>query len=762
MSSKRAKKRTAGARPGTTKLSTGWSTKTAGWSAAVVFLLALLLWGIYGRTMSSPLVFDDRTSVIENSSIMKLWPLVGDRMPGPLNPPAGIPTSGRPLVNLTLALNYHYGALSPWGYRCFNLVVHLLAALLVGLIVKRILELDFFAARFSGSSDALAMLTAVLWAVHPLQTESVIYVTQRTELMVGLFYLATVYGSLRYWSAPLGRWRQLWIGVSTLACLAGMSCKEVMVTVPIVVLLLERTLITGTFRAALRQSWPLYAGLAMGWVLLAALNYDAPRSASAGFHLSVPAYVWWFTQSKVLWMYFKLAVWPWPLLIHYYVPYVETFGEAWPWLLATTVLVGITTVFVWRRQATGLVGAWVLLILSPTFVVPIITEVAAERRMYLPLAGIVLLGTASGFLLVRRAIFWIGGTDRAVGTTKPGRATAMVAAMGTMLAIVWSVVDVHRLAAFQDPITLWQDTIREGAADSFAYNNLGYELVNAQRLQEAMQPLQQALTLDSSEPKIYTNLGMALDGLGRSEEAIEEFQKALKIDPSYAVAKRNLALSLAKAGRAKDGIAELEAVVGAHPNDATAHYDLGIALGQAGRFPEAIEQFQLAVAIRPEYPAAYNNLGVALLKLQQMEAAIRAFETAIAFDPKSGEAHKNLGVVLMSAGRPQEAISHFEELLRLDPEHATAIQMAIGDAYLSLKKPTEAIEHFRKAVESNSAPAVAHEKLGDVLADQGRSAEAIAEFEKALSAAQSQGNAALAQEMESRLKSYRAGPTGGK
>jgi tetratricopeptide (TPR) repeat protein len=572
------------------------------------------------------------------------------------------------------------------------------------------------------------MLTALLWAVHPLQTESVVYVTQRTELMVGLFYLATVYGSLRYWSAKSGRGRGLWLGLSTLACLAGMSCKEVMATAPIVVLLLERTLIAGSFRATLRQSWPLYVGLAMGWVLLAALNYDAPRSASAGFHLGVPAYVWWFTQSKVLWMYFKLAVWPWPLLIHYYVPYVETFGEAWPWLLASTALGVATLALIWRRRATGLAGAWVLLILSPTLVVPIITEVAAERRMYLPLAGIVLLGTAGGFLLVRRAIFWIGDTEQTVGAVKPGRATAMVAAAGIMLAIVWSVVNVHRLVAFQDPIALWQDTIREAAVDSFAYNNLGYELVTAQRLQEAMQPLQQALTLDSSDPKIYTNLGMALDGLGRPEEAIEEFQKALKIDPGYAVAKRDLALSLAKAGRAKDEIAELEALVNMHPEDATAHYDLGIALGQTGRFPEAIEQFQRAVAIRPGYAAAYNNCGVALVKLNRPGEAIQVFERAVALEPKNGEARKNLGVSLVTAGRPLEAIQHFEELLRLDPENAIAIEVAIGDAYLSANKRREA----------------------------------IATLQRALTMARSQGKEAAAQEIENRLKSLGAAPAGGK
>ncbi len=112
-----------------------------------------------------------------------------------------IPTSGRPLVNLTFALNYHFGKLNPLGYHIFNMLVHFASAILVGLIVQRLLRLEFFAERFAMASGILAFLCALLWAVHPLNSETVVYVTQRTELMVALFYLATVYAALRYWAA---------------------------------------------------------------------------------------------------------------------------------------------------------------------------------------------------------------------------------------------------------------------------------------------------------------------------------------------------------------------------------------------------------------------------------------------------------------------------------------------------------------------------------------------------------------------------------
>src|SRR5262249_40655889 len=144
--------------------------QAGGWGmVAAASVLAIVLGAIYGRALDAPFVFDDRTSVLENDSITKLWPLVGsDGAPGPLNPAPGMPTSGRPLVNLSLAINYHFGELRPWGYHAFNLVVHFVSTLLVLLIARRILELDFFDGRLAEVSGALAFLTALVWTMHPL------------------------------------------------------------------------------------------------------------------------------------------------------------------------------------------------------------------------------------------------------------------------------------------------------------------------------------------------------------------------------------------------------------------------------------------------------------------------------------------------------------------------------------------------------------------------------------------------------------------
>ena len=613
-------------------------------SATAVVVLGGMLWLVYGPTINAPFIFDDTPSLIENPSIVRLWPLIGDGgQPGPLNPPKDLPTSGRPLVNLTFALNYHFGKLNPAGYHIFNLAVYWLSAILLGLIILQILQLDYFEGRFTRVSRPLAFLTALLWAIHPLNTETVVYITQRTELMVGLFYLLTLYASLRYWKSATSKERTVWALLAALACCAGMVSKEVMVTAPVVIMLVEWTLITGSLRQSLRRSWPLYVGLAIGWVLLLALNYNHPRAGSAGFGLTVSAITWWYTQAKILWMYLKLVVWPWPLLIHYEMPYLETFGQAWPWVVATVVLIVVVLSLLWRRSVVGLAGAWMLLILSPTLVVPIVTEMAAERRMYLPLAALMAPLVAGSYWLILKAQEkgWIArGISKSAGKPALKNVTAIsaVSLLAFILAVVWINVDVHRVAAFQDPIALWQYTADHESEDFVAFNNLGAELMHAARPQEAIGPLQQSLKLNPKHFEARINLGTALMRVGRLPEAIDEFQQ----------------------------------VVQHYPSSVHGLCDLGIALGKVGRVQEAIDQFQAASKVDPSNVAVHYNLGLVLARAGRMQDAIEQFRAALRVDPNYFEAQVNLGAALASSGQPQEALDHFQQALQIKPDDCGA------------------------------------------------------------------------------------------
>jgi tetratricopeptide (TPR) repeat protein len=548
---------------------------------AFVMLLSLAVGLVYARITDAPFIFDDADSIERNPSIVKLWPLVGDAAhPGPLNPLHDSVMAGRPLVNLSLALNFQYGRDDPRGYHLVNIAVHVLCGSLLFLIVWRTLQLPRYRVTFDWSAAAaLAAAATLLWALHPLNTETVAYVSQRTELLVALFYLSVLYCALRYWTCGPRDNRPLWLALATLACCAGMACKEVMVSAPVMVLLFERTFVVDSFRAALRKSWPLYVGLACGWIVLALLNYDMPRSGSAGANLGVSLRAWWMTQCKVLLEYLKLSVWPWPLSIHYPSIYLQTFAQAWPWVLAAGVLVITIAALLWRRSATGYVGTWAIAILSPTLLVPIVTEVAAERRMYLPLAALVMLAVTGTFVLGRKVF-----RSRDLASRAP---LATTVALCLLLTCVLGALSVRRLAVYQDAITLWTDAAQRQPNDYVAQFNLAKNLADARRIVEALDHYHRALELRPTHAATHYNLGNLLAKMGRSSEAIEQYEQAIRIKPKYAAA----------------------------------HNNLGNVLRDNGQLEPAIEHFEAALRLVPYHTEACGNLALAYAQLGQVDKA---------------------------------------------------------------------------------------------------------------------------------------------
>src|ERR1700733_13058079 len=244
------------------------------------------VWLVYASALHAPLIFDDASSIVSNTSIVRLWPPIGDKQhPGPLNLPTAEADYGRPLVNLSLALNYHFGKLDPFGYHVFNLIIHILCALLLWRIIHRLLCLKYFPQDFAAAAEMLGFLAALLWGLHPLNTESVQYITQRSEEMYALFYLAAIYSGLRYWTTTSRPQKHLWLILASLSCLMGAACKEMIVTAPAMLLLLERTFIVDSFSSAIKKSWRLYLALLLSWILLFVLEATGPRAQNTGFHL---------------------------------------------------------------------------------------------------------------------------------------------------------------------------------------------------------------------------------------------------------------------------------------------------------------------------------------------------------------------------------------------------------------------------------------------------------------------------------------------
>ena len=240
--------------------------------AAYVCLIVVAGMLTYANSTTGPFIYDDLTAIRQNDTIRNIWPISR-----PLSPPRETPVAGRPIVNLSLAINYALGGLDVTGYHVANIAVHIACALVLFGLVRRTLLAPRLNDRFGSSADAVALASALLWMVHPLQTEAVDYVTQRTESMMGLFWLLTLYCSIR---ARRSAHATGWTVASVLACGIGMACKESMATVPLVVAYTTARVRVRLFRQGIESRWRL-RGAGGNWLVVVAVVLAVPGPPSA-------------------------------------------------------------------------------------------------------------------------------------------------------------------------------------------------------------------------------------------------------------------------------------------------------------------------------------------------------------------------------------------------------------------------------------------------------------------------------------------------
>lgn len=624
-----------------------------------MLILAAAVFMVFYPAAGGPFIFDDALTIVDNPSIRQLSPLFGSgNNPGPLNPSQGTPVSARPLVSLSLAINYHYGGLDPFGYRIVHIVIHLLSAMLLWSIVVTTLRLEHFQGRFDHLAQPLAFATALVWALHPVNTETVVYVTQRTELMMGLFYLATLFFSIRYLIAKRPAARATYLALTTLACCSGMLCKEVMASVPAMVLLYERTFIADSFRRILKRSWPLYVCLALGWLTMLAIYYHGSRTPGGGFGMGMAAHQWWFTQSKVIFLYLKLAVWPWPLVIHYEVPILKSIAEAWPWVSGTALLAACTLWLVWRRSAVGYVAIWFFAVLSPTLLIPLPGETAVERRMYIPLAALVPLLIVGGYVVLERS--WRFIAQHQTPHQEPGSAIHRGPAVAFTTATIALVIGFgflcsRRLVVFQDELVLWQDAKIHQPYNPAVWINLGTQLAKKDQLPEALTHFEEAVRLDPESHKAHYNLASALEVSTRPQDAVKHYRMALKF----------------------------------RPEDAATHYNLARLLEAAGSTQQASKHYRLAIAAHPDFSAAHTNLGLLLLSSGRTQEAIGELEDALRVQEDLAN-YMNLILAYSQDGRTADATSTVEKALKLArAEGNTPLANRLEKALTQLRAQTE-------------------------------------------------------------------------
>jgi tetratricopeptide (TPR) repeat protein len=675
--------------------------------------LALVVAAAYRNTLHVGFYFDDREAITDNDSITTLWPPWQALSPPNVHVAGAL---GRPLVNLSLAVNYQiaqstskdHDGLAVENYHVFNIIFHILAAWLLLAVMDRTLRQPRLAPRFGRDAFALAFLIALIWAAHPLLSEVVTCVIQRNEAMVAIFYLLALYCFIR--SADSARARG-WQAGAIAACYLGVATKELMFSAPIIILLYDRTFVAGSFRAAWTQRRVFYGLMISSWALLAVLIEKAgQRGGTVGFGLDMTWWAYAFKQCQAVVHYFVLAFWPHPLVMDYGTGAIKDFSKVWPQALILAGLLGATAWALWRRPVFGLAGAWIFIILAPSSsIVPLTTQTMAEHRMYLPLVPFVVL-------VVLGAYAWAGRYS--------------YLPLGA-LALLLATVSFVRNKDYASELSIWTVTVKQVPESERAHYNLGWVLIGLERYKDAIPEFAAAIKIDPNYGDAYDNLGLCHIRLGDNAEAMANFREALRIKYDDYQSHFNLGCAYLNVDDWTGALAEFKDAVTYDPEYSDAQAALGSAYLHFGEVTKALGPLETSVKLDPGNSAAWTDYGDALEKANRPKEAADAYAKVVSLGAADAATHKKLGVALAAQGLDARAVTEDEAALQLDSDDAEAHYL-YGSHLSALGQNEQAAAEFKQAVALRSDYPEAENSLGSVLLLLNRVPEAEAAYQQAI------------------------------
>lgn len=681
------------------------------WWAALVVLTAVA----YAPAIRSPYLFDDIASIPANESIRQLWP------PSvPLHPPVNTSVAGRPVVNYSLAVNYRLNELlgvdqSPYpggrnksaSFHAVNLLVHLCCGWLLFLLVRRTARRQRYDAHVNTIAEPLALVVSALWLLHPIQTEAVNYIIQRTELLVSLCYLGVLYATCRAWDAE-GRSATWWTIAAVAICLVGMGCKEVMITAPFIVALYDRAFRAASWREVARNGgrWWFYPALLLTTLVIVVGIASDARFGTVGFASGMAWYEYLYSQAWAVAHYLRLVVWPSGLTFDYGQRAVTGWAGV-PGLVLLSAFAS-ATIIAWLRVERwgwfGFLGAWFFLLLAPSSsVVPITTEIAAERRVYLALAAVMVLVVLACVALYQRL----------QARVMPPRRLAWVAAG---VCVVLALVTFARSTTYASSLALWRDTVRKAPSNPRAYHNLAAELIRQDepRLAEADTLYRRAVALDSNYVEAYTGLATIAINLNNQARAESLLTRVLVLDPGNADATQVLGRMYLRAGEPARALPYFEQYASAFPGD-NSLIALGTAYLMIGRFDDGATALREALRYNPARTDAMRLLGGVLTEQGKPREALPFLEDAVRAAPNEPLERALLSLTLAQLGRADDAVEQAHAAVSVS-QGSPRIYVLAGRAMYTAGRLADADTLFSEAIRSNPAQADAKEWLRRVRA----------------------------------------------
>jgi tetratricopeptide (TPR) repeat protein len=695
--------------------------------AIYLVLAAVVVW-VYAPVRHYPFInLDDPDYVYMNPQVQS--GLTADNVAWAFK--SGFASNWHPVTWLSLMLDRQLFGVDAGAYHMSNVAIHALNTVLLFLLWFRMTNYPWRSAA-----------VAALFALHPLRLESVVWVSERKDLLCGLFWLLTTWMYVQYARHRNRRARTTYYIASLIFFSLGLMSKPMMVTLPCVLILLDFWPLQRVqwskiqLRGAVVEKLPFF-GLA---VISSVITVIVQTHARASLE-SVPMTTRLGNAVVSYQRYLHKIFWPSNLAVFYPHP------GRWPiwYVCASLIVVAGVSWWVVQRSRTHICMAigwlWFVAVLLPVIgLVQAGSQSMADRFTYIPAIGI--------------AIMLVWGVAEWSLKTKSGRVIGP--AFVGLLVIFCALSTRAQLKFWRDNETLYSRAIAVTRDNNVAYINRGYEFASQKRYAEAIADFESVLRHMPDNADALANRGTAYAKQGAMEKAFNDFVAALKVSPTQAGANNGMGRLLEQGGHYDVAIPYFQRALAAKPNFADAESNWGYALAAKGDVGAAISHYEKALRMDGNNAEAHNNLGIALAQLDRVDEAATHLAKAVALDPKDAQAQNNYANVLAGAGRLDEAAAHYQQALKLKPDYLSA-RSNFGRILTRQKKWDQAIVEFEAAHKVDSTDSDVMDALAGAYAERGKFADATAMASNAVQLCERLGQTEKATKIRERLLSYQRG-----
>ena len=676
------------------------------------FFLFIFILAAYQPSWNGKPVWDDdahitRPELRSMEGLVRIWTQLGTT------------AQYYPLVHSAFWLENHLWGESTLGYHLVNILLHFISALLLLFILRHL-------------AIPAAWFIAAVFALHPVQAESVAWITELKNMLSGVFFFSAALVYLKFDSE---RKRNLYVFAIVLFIL-GLMSKSVIATLPVSLLVVfwwKRGKID--WKNDLVPLLPFFIlgiayGLFTAWV-------ERKFIGAQGSEFSFTIIERCLIAGRAIWFYLSKIFVP-ANLTFIYSRWNISQAVWWQYLFPISALILASVLWVLRKRSRAPLTAF-LIFMATIFpvmgffnVYPFRFSFVADHFQYLAFIGPIALmaaGIESGFRFIDKNL-----------------RRFIQPMVYIILLITLSALTFNQSSMYTDAEILYRTTIKKNPVCWMAYDNLGVILANSNRPDESMSLYRKALEIKPDDPEAWNNLGNALFQTGRIDEAMNYFQKALKINPKYPDAHNNLGILLEKKGRIDEAIDEYRKALEFNSSLSEAHKNLGTLLAKIGQSDEAMVHLMKALQINPNSDVVHNTLGILLGSSGRTNEAIFHYRKALEINPKNSEAHYNLGNALCQIGQVDDGIIQFRQALKINPNYAD-LHNNLGSALFQIGQADEAISQFQKALEINPNKISTLKNLSIAFVRKGQLTDAIPLVEKALALAKASGDESMVREI---------------